>query len=108
MTTSKFSMGDAVSFGWDTMKNNILFFIGVLIVMIVAEGVPRAIGDLTVEDWWFVALIFYAVSTILNMWLSMGFIKILLKFCDGQKSDFSDLFSCFHLVLKYFGATGSR
>jgi uncharacterized membrane protein len=104
MTTSKFSIGDAVSFGWDTMKGNILFFIGVLIVMFVIEAVPRAIGDLTVEDRPVVAIIFYIAAAVVNMGLSMGFIKILLRFCDSEKPDFSDLFSCFHLVLKYLAA----
>jgi uncharacterized membrane protein len=104
MTTSKFSIGDAVSFGWETMKANIFFFIGVLIVMGVAEGIPRVIGDLTVKDRPVVATIFYIISVVVNMGLSMGFIKILLKFCDGEKPKFSELFSCFHLFFKYLGA----
>jgi len=104
MTTSRFSIGDAVRFGWDTTKDNILFFIGVLIVMLVAEMVPRVVGDLMVRDFLVVAIMFYIVSAVLNMVLTMGFIRILLKFCDGAKPGFSDLFSCFHLFFKYLGA----
>ncbi len=103
MATQKFSIGDAVSFGWETMKSNILFFIGILITAFVVEMVPRVIGDLTVEDMPVVAFVFYIISTALNMVLTMGIIRIVLRFCDNEQPEFTDLFSCFHLFLKYLG-----
>lgn len=104
MAVSKFSIGDALNFGWETTKANIFFFIGVLITVFVIEAVPRVAGDLTVEDYPIVAIIFYIIATVVNMVLTMGFIRIMLRFCDGEKPEFADLFSCFHLFFKYMVA----
>ena len=35
----------------------------------------------------------------------MGLIKIALKFCDGQKGKFDDLFAHFHLFFKYLAGS---
>ncbi len=35
------------------------------------------------------------------MIVMMGLIKIFLGFCDGEKGEFSDLFSCYPLLFKY-------
>jgi uncharacterized membrane protein len=102
MAESKFSMGDAVSFGWETMKSNILFFIGILIAMMAIEAVPSLIGDLLEEDYLIISIVFEIISIILNMAVGMGLVRILLIFCDGEQPEFADLFSCFHLVPKYF------
>jgi uncharacterized membrane protein len=105
MTTSKFSIGDAVNFGWETTKANIFFLIGTLLTLIVAEAIPRSVGDLTVREYPILAIIFYSIAGVVNMVLTMGYIRIALRFCDGDKPEFADLFSCFHLFLKYFAAS---
>ena len=40
-------------------------------------------------------------SFVLSMIIVMGVIKICLRFCDGEKGEFSDLLSCYPLFFKY-------
>lgn len=93
MTAQKFSKGEAVRFGWETMKANFWFFAGLLIALILIQIVNnifvkpvKKIEDITLI-WIILALIFWFLGLIIQM----GMLKIVLKFCDGQKRAFSDL-----------------
>lgn len=44
MATQRFSKGEAIRFGWNTMKSNIGFFIVLLIVAYLIVGVPSFIS----------------------------------------------------------------
>ena len=50
MTIQKFSKREAIRFGWNTMKSNLGFFIGLLIVVILIGIVPCIIADLLAKD----------------------------------------------------------
>lgn len=47
------------------------------------------------------SIIIQIASFVLSMIIGMGLIKICLRFCDGEKGEFSDLFSCYPLFFKY-------
>ena len=96
-----FSMSEAVDFGWNTMKSNIGFFICLLIVAGLIYTIPDAIVEILVEDALFLAIIIWIASFVLSMIIGMGLIKISLRFCDGEKGEFSDLFSCYPLFINY-------
>ena len=97
----KFDISEAVQFGWDTTKSNIGFFIGLLIVMGLIEYVPDIIAVIIEEDAPILSIIIQIASFVLSMIIVMGLIKICLRFCDGEKGEFSDLFSCYPLFFKY-------
>ena len=101
MTTKNFSISEAVQFGWDTMKSNISFFIGLLIVVGLIEYVPDIIAVIIKADAPFLSIIIQIASVVLSMIIAMGLIKICLRFCDGEKGEFSDLLSCYPLFLDY-------
>jgi len=101
MTTPRFSIGDAIGFGWDTMKANIGFFIGVLLVAFVIEIIPEAVAQATREDAPAASALASLVSMIVQMAITMGIIRISLRFCDDENAEFADLFNCFPLLLKY-------
>ena len=97
----KFDISEAVQFGWDTTKSNIGFFIGLLIVMGLIEYVPDIIAVIIEEDAPILSIIIQIASFVLSMIIVMGLIKICLRFCDGEKGEFSDLFSCYPLFFNY-------
>ena len=101
MATEKFSKGEAVGFGWNTMKSNLGFFIGLLIVAGLIQYVPSVIAGLIQEDAPALSIIMNLVSFALYIVVEMGLIKIALRFCDNEKGEFAHLFSCFPLFFKY-------
>ncbi len=90
-----------MQFGWGTTKSNIGFFIGLLIVVGLIEYVPDIIATIIEADAPVLSIIIQIASFVLSMIIGMGLIKICLRFCDGEKGEFSDLFSCYPLFFKY-------
>ncbi|MDI6752010.1 MAG: DUF975 family protein [bacterium] len=101
MTTQKFSKGEAIHFGWETMKTNLGFFIGLLIVAGLINSIPAIITGLLEKDAPILSIIISIASLVLSMVIEMGLIRIAIRFCDNEKSEFSYLFSCFSLFFKY-------
>ncbi|MBU1626896.1 hypothetical protein KKB18_05955 [bacterium] len=92
MENKKFSIGEAMRFGWDTFKTNVGFFIAVMVIfaLILAAFVfvEKHIDSGFLR--FIVSLIRFVVTTL----LSLGLVKISLKFYDKQKAEIGDLFSC--------------
>ena len=101
MTTLKFSKSEAVRFGWNTMKSNLGFFIGILIVAALISIVPSIISVLIQEKAPALSIIIDITTWVLRLVIVMGLIRITLRFCDNEKGKFVDLFSCFPLFLKF-------
>ncbi len=97
----KFVISEAVQFGWDTTKSNIGFFIGIVIVAGLIQYVPDIIAAIIEADAPVLSIIVRIASFVLSLIIGMGLIKIFLRFCDGEKGEFSDLFSCYPLFFKY-------
>ncbi|MDP3740872.1 MAG: DUF975 family protein [bacterium] len=101
----KFSKGEAVKFGWEVMKGNLGFFIKVLLVVFLIAGGPQIVGSMLKGKEIPVGLniglfLVGIVCWILQFIVNFGLIRISLKFVDGQKPEFSDLFSTQN-VFKY-------
>ena len=94
-------IGEVVKFGWKTMKANLGFFIGLLLVYWILGVAPQLLARLVMSESLILGVILYIVFIVLGCVLTMGMIKICLKFCDNQKGTFGDLFSCFPLFFKY-------
>jgi uncharacterized membrane protein len=99
MGDSRFSMGEAISFGWDVMRNNIGFFILLLIVAFMIENIPGFLAEFAGKDFPLIAIAISLVGLILSLVVQMGMIKVSLKFCDGIKGKLDDLLSTFKLLL---------
>lgn len=104
MANDKFSIGEAVGFGWETFKNNIGFFILLLIIVIipnVLDGVFEVLAK-QIGIPGFIILLIKIVFFVINAGFTMGVINIAIQFADGKEPGFGDLFSCFGLFFKYF------
>jgi len=101
METQKFSMGKAIEFGWNITKNNLGFFIVLLIIAGLILIIPETLSQLTRQNAPGLSIILRIAFFVLQMVIGMGLIKITLRFCDNEKAEFSDLFCCLHLFFKY-------
>ncbi len=105
MGGERFSMGEAVRFGWETMKSNIGFFVGLLIVAFLIENLPGILSEFVAGDFPLIAGVLTLAGGILGLVVQMGLIKVSLKFCDGIKGQFDDLLSSFNLLLKFIAGS---
>ncbi|MBI3980469.1 DUF975 family protein [Candidatus Microgenomates bacterium] len=101
MKTNSFSVSEALSFGWEKVKANFLFFILLMIVSFVGPNLFYMIKGLLGLDSAFYNLAFSLASWILSIIISMGVLKIYLKVVDGQPYKLEDILSTAHLWLKY-------
>lgn len=102
-----FSKGDAIRFGWETVKSNLGFFIGIQLLAFIIILIPSVISEIMKEDAPIISALFNLASSVLQIVLTMGFMGIALMFCDDKKPRIADLFSCLSLflILKYFFAS---
>ncbi|MBI2012282.1 hypothetical protein HYS91_05980 [Candidatus Daviesbacteria bacterium] len=112
MESKTFSKSEAIKFGWKGAKSNLGFFIPALLVSGLISFAPTIIGSLlnppgaTNTDFGTsMFLLFISIAGgIIRAGVDLGFIKIGLKFVDGEKPQFSELFSQFSKLLKYIGS----
>jgi len=100
-----FSAEEALQYGWNTMKANIWFFVGVLVVAWALTGVPHIIANILQEQSIGLSFFFRIIGWVANIIVSIGMIAIALKFLDNQNPKFEDLFSFRPYFWKYLGAS---
>jgi hypothetical protein len=105
MDKKVFSIDEALKFGWNTMKTNFWFFFGVLIVAWIVVYVPSLIANLLRDKSSLLYLIFMLVSWAIQVIVSIGLIRISLKFIDGGKPEFNDLFRFQGFFWRYLGGS---
>ncbi|MDD5131381.1 MAG: hypothetical protein PHH44_01845 [bacterium] len=92
---------EAIKFGWEAMKEHLWLFIGIgaaaagiygiewFIQLIVTGGAKgHSFGSV------FISLAFGYLNAVI---FTLGYNKVCIKMADGEETEFSDLFSCFHL-----------
>jgi len=93
MEKKNFSNKEAIKYGWGIMKANLWYFVGILIVAWLVVGIPGALADhFQKNDMGFMALLFNLITAVLRVIISIGMIKIALKFLGEEKPEFMDLF----------------
>jgi uncharacterized membrane protein len=96
----KFSKKEAINFGWNISKNNFKFFILlftlVVVVFIILSFIQSLVNEKSLP-----ALILYIINIVVQIIISMGLVKISLKFCDNEKPKISDLFPSYPLFFKF-------
>ena len=97
----KFSKKEAIKFGWKTMKGNLGFFIVLLIILFLISFIPNQISEKLKDDYSVLSFITTIIGWILNTIVSLGIIKIALRFVNNEKGELSDLFSQYYLFFKY-------
>lgn len=117
MSSKSISYGAALGFGWDVMKSNFFFFLGVIIVTfalsyagqllgtIAGAALVKVTGQFSERLNLAILGVFPAalIALLINIALIIGIIKITLSFCDGQKPGFSTLFKAWGCFWRYVG-----
>ncbi len=105
MTTKVFSISEALRFGWNTTKNNLDFFVKLLIAFGLLFIIPAVIAGAVLPINTFLGIILYIADYSLTILIFMGLVKIALRFCDNEKGQLKDLFSQYRLFFKYLLAS---
>lgn len=106
MAVKEYSMGDAVRFGWDTLKGNIGFFIGFTVIMILITYAPTIVSILLGEgDDAAVGSILSFIFIPVQIIAALGATKIAAKFTLGEKPELADLFRSYRLFFRYLGSS---
>jgi uncharacterized membrane protein len=98
MGEKMFSKKEAIKFGWETMKANIGFFIGLLAFVMVLYAIPSIISEATKQNLRFISILAQIIQGILQILISMGLLKVALAFCRNEKPTFGVLFSCCNIT----------
>ncbi len=94
-----FSKKEAINFGFEIAKKNIIFFIGLFVVVVLISALTSLIQfGATLERQPILYIILYVVVFVINTIIGMGLIKISLEFVDKKKPKFRDLFHTKNLV----------
>jgi len=88
-------IGEAIEFGWNSVKSNILFFIGIFLLFFALSFMIFGASAIATR----------VVLGILIVGISLGYFKVSTDLVDGKDPEFKELFSCFSLLLKYLAAT---
>ena len=97
----KFSKREAIKTGWNIMKGNLGFFILLLIIVALISIIPAEISEELEDNYSPLAFIIGFIGWILTIIISLGLIKIALRFINNEKGEFSDIFSQYALFFNY-------
>ena len=88
--------GKAFGYGWDSVKKDFWYWVGIALVVMVIQGISsdgknnQGLGLL---------------GLFLSAWMTCGYTKIILEYFDGKKLDFSELFTQLKYFWRVLGAT---
>lgn len=108
MNEKKFTISEALRFGWKTTLKNIRILVPVQLIVAFFYFLPNVAEYIIGNEPTNITLssaVFNTVSWILQIIVGMGFTKMCLKIHDGDAVTYTDLISCTHLFFKYFVAS---
>jgi len=91
VSKATFSKKEAIKFGFKISKSNILFFIGVLVIVVFVSAVTSILRN-AVQKQVLANLILNIIQYLVNAVVAMGLIKISLEFLDKAKPKIRDIF----------------
>ena len=105
MDEREFPTTESVRWGWDTFWANFAFLVGVFLAIFVIQGIIELIPYLMFDENPMAEFLTSIVSALVGGVLEMGVIAIMLKFYDGLRPEFNDLFAYVSRVFNYIIAS---
>lgn len=100
--SQSFSKKEAIDFGFDIAKKNVIFFLSVFAILIIGNILINIVQHfVTQQNQLLLVFVITIFKTIFGLVTGMGLIKISLEFVDKKKPEVSDLFYTKSLV-NYF------
>lgn len=100
----RFIIGEAVHYGWDTMKENFAYFIAVILILWLAQAIPSGLQAGLGRHNAGLNIIFGIIGFVVGLFVGMAYIKIGLRFTAGEQADFHDLYSAYPHLWNYLVA----
>jgi membrane-anchored glycerophosphoryl diester phosphodiesterase (GDPDase) len=100
----KFSISEAIKFGWNTTKKNFSFLIKVMLIMTVVYLLGGMVQN-SAKDAAGLDFIINILVWILHTILDIGLVKIALKLVSNQVPSLDDLYNHYPLFWKYLGGS---
>lgn len=112
MAGKYFNYSEVLSYGWNVMKANFWFFVGLGFVWLIINISPD-IAELILIPLLFLhkasyitlRILLHVIELVIVIVLSIGLIKIALSFCDERKPAIGTLFDVWDCFWRYVGAT---
>jgi uncharacterized membrane protein len=102
MAMHTFTVKEAILFGWATFKKNWQFLIKAFLIIVVVSMIPSWLHDWAKNNYPTTSFLFSIIGWLVQMITGIGVIVISLKFVDGKKAEFSDIYKDYNLLLNYF------
>lgn len=99
---TKFTVKEALLYGWNTFKKNWQFLVMAFIIVAVAGMVPQWMHDWSSENMPEISFVFTILGWLVQMITSIGVLVIALKIVDGKKPELKDIYQHYNLLLNYF------
>jgi uncharacterized membrane protein len=95
---------NAVRFGWATFKDNIELILAIEIAAIVTLAVVGGASDILEERGWFHEFAMSIAYFVVTMIIHLGAAKVSLKYRDGEKVEFANMFDSFGILAAFMVA----
>jgi len=111
MARKYFDFSDVLSYGWQIMKANLWFFVGLGFAFLIVTYLPvitRAVVEnlhLSKASETTLGILLQVLAGVINIVVTIGLIKIALSFCDEQKPPFATLFDAWDCFWRYVGVS---
>jgi uncharacterized membrane protein len=102
MANEKFSISEALTYGWTTFRSQIGFFIGFILALAVVTVVPDLIVDRLFERGGALYVIFKIIIRVIGLLLGMVATRVSLDIFDTGRADLSRLKELLPLLPSYF------
>lgn len=93
MPVKRFSKGEAVRYGWGKMRENLGFFIGLIIISTLISFFFSGFAGLFDKRLPSLSLIFNIGSFIFSVFIEIVYIKVSLNLCEGDRGQTHDILS---------------
>lgn len=92
MTAKTFDLGTSIKYGWEKTKENLIFLVGVILLMFVVNMVSSQIqGSIGTEGFVGMAGLISILFSLVMMFIQMNFVRAGLSIVAGKKPSFNDL-----------------
>ncbi|MEN9407568.1 MAG: hypothetical protein RLZZ455_784 [Candidatus Parcubacteria bacterium] len=101
----KFNISDELSYGWETTKAHLPFFVVIILITLAVNFAPNILAQNMRQDVPMLSGLLSLVLWVLSMLVSLGAIKISLKIIDKKKAEVADLFNDYPKLLNFVVAS---
>ena len=101
MSNDRFSIGEAFRYSWDTFKENLTFFIVVMLIVLPINVAFFVVDRFITYEKGFIYLIVSTGEFLVTVFIIMALIQIGLHFTAGEKADFGDLYRAYNRYWRF-------